>query len=107
MAVVLPSLLPNDFMFSSLVCCVVCRYFDLSEICFDDTDRRLVLLVVFEWVFVRCVQRSSMKRLERGAWLFYYTDGKMKWNKEVTGRGKEYPGRRGTLINKKNETDGS
>ena len=76
MAVVLPSLLPNDFMFSSLVCCVVCRYFDLSEICFDAIDRRLVLLVVFEWVFVRCVQRSSMKKLERGAWLFYYTDGK-------------------------------
>ena len=97
-------------MFSSLVCCVVCRYFDLSEICFDAIDRRLVLLVVFEWVFVRCVQRSSMKRLERGGLdlVFYYTDGKMKWKKEVTGRDKEVDrGRRGTLVNKNNETDGS
>ena len=43
---------------------------------------------------------------KRGTWLFYYTDGKMKWKKEVTGRGKEVDrGRRGTLVNKKNETD--
>jgi hypothetical protein len=49
-----------------------------------------------------------MKKLERGAWLFYYTDGKMKWKKEVTGRDKEVDrGRRGTLVNKNNETDGS
>ena len=62
---------------------------------------------LMEGRLMEVICRVASEEGKRGR-LFYYTDGKMKWKKEVTGRGKEVDrGRRGTLVNEKNETDGS